>query len=304
MITQTIEVEYNGPGSPLTLSSTELGTTADQSVVQFHAEIEAGDVWDVVFNVPMDYLVPGKVSYPFIRFNSDGYAVIPGAVMSRIYSDHVNIHVKITHADNSVEASMPALMHVVTLANTPVEASTTGLLMVRGGSWTWQEDVTYEVGSFVEYDGQIWRAAEPSQGETPSEDTDYWAFVGTPGPQGEVGPQGEQGYSISAEQTGTYGLTIHTTDPDGQDVVYQSLRGQQGEQGAQGYSVSATKTGDYGLTSARTIPTVRTWSTIVCAEIKVSKGYRVIPYQQKRREHTASRSQAPTRQPTPWYIPR
>lgn len=251
MITQTIEITYNGPNVAPDFSSTELGTTADQSTTRFYAEPQEGDVWDVVFNVPMDYLVPGKLAYPFIRVDADGYAVVPGAIMSRIHDDHVNVHVRITHIDDTVEASAPVNMHVVTLANTPVEASTTGLLMVRGGSWTWQEDVAYEVASFVEYDGLIWRAAEPSQGEPPSEDTEYWVHVGTPGPQGE---QGVQGYSISAEQTGEYGLTIHTTDPDGQDVVYQSLRGQQGQQGiqgiqgVQGYSISAEKTGDYGLT--------------------------------------------------------
>lgn len=275
MTVQTIALSYDSQDRELTASTTDLGTTADVCSVQFAYSPATGDTADIVFCVGMKYLRSEKNENPFVRI-VNGYAPIPGAIMSRLREDEVDIYLRITHLDGTVESSNRLTMKVVTMGNTPMANDTAGVILIRGSSWEWQSSVIYSQYSVASRGAHLYVSlVTDNLGHDPSSSPTYWQeIIGPQGPkgdtgeQGPVGPQGAQGIQGPQGEQGQKGDT-GSTGPQGPqgETGPQGPQGTQGEQGPTGPQGPQGPPGENNIDDTATALD-KTWSSSkVSAEI-------------------------------------
>ena len=226
------------------------------------------------------------VYYPFTELSS-GACQIPAQVCKAATSGRLPIGLKITYENQYVECSVnqiPIKLGVYTDAEQSVMDVFTEQVMMRGSSWDWLEEWTYEAGAIVWWDGQFWKSNEDgNQGNEPDPTSPYWSGIGEKGDTGNslsadfdgndliitekdhtgavidtdtYDMVGELG--IDAQFEGTV-LKVTTTDHDGNEEVT--------EQNLKGDSLRASFSG-----SVLTVEQVENDGTVVDTESKDLKG--------------------------------
>lgn len=118
--------------------------------------------------------------YPFSELVS-GSCTIPAKVCAAASCGRLQIGLKITYADQTIEASVNTVAILMGAYPDPEESVVSALgnqVMMRGSSWDWLSGWTYDTGAVVIYDGVVWRSlTDGNVGHTPQEGSDYWAYI-------------------------------------------------------------------------------------------------------------------------------
>lgn len=118
--------------------------------------------------------------YPFSEL-INGSCTIPAKVCAAASCGRLQIGLKITYADQTIEASVNTVAILMGAYPDPEESVVSALgnqVMMRGSSWDWLSGWTYDTGAVVIYDGVVWRSlTDGNVGHTPQEGSDYWAYI-------------------------------------------------------------------------------------------------------------------------------
>ena len=80
------------------------------------------------------------------------------------------------HGDTVINSRNTIVLEITRAINAmeSVESAYTPYVMYRNDTWAWVADFTYDTGAVVTYDGDIYVATQPSMGQRPSDDSEYW----------------------------------------------------------------------------------------------------------------------------------
>ena len=185
----TVEVTYDPATRTLTTPSSDMygGATIDTRSVRINVSgiVPTG----VDFSARLDFAAPirydeGTVIKPFVvleRINNTWCAIIPQAILMAVKETKKLPFQLVTRHGDTVINSRNAIVLEITRAINAMESidqTYSPYVMYRNDTWEWIDDFHYDVGSVVSYEGHLYIAIQPSIGQEPSLDSEYWRSAG------------------------------------------------------------------------------------------------------------------------------
>lgn len=181
-----IEVTYDPETRMLALDNENSkygGATIDTRSVKIQISGIVPDGAD--FGARVDFAVPimvdeRRILKPFVvleNINNVWCAMVPQAVLMAAHDIKKLPFQLVTRHGETVINSRNTIALEITRAINAMESTIENYapyIMYRNDTWGWIEDFTYDTGAVVTYDGDIYVATQPSMGQRPSIDSEYW----------------------------------------------------------------------------------------------------------------------------------
>lgn len=178
---RTLTLSYTSSTGELKITNDVRGSTMDNNAVT----ITVTGLPETYLSAKICYGVLVRETgigsyYPFSEL-TNGSCTIPAKVCAAASCGRLQIGLKITYADQTIEASVNTVAILMGAYPDPEESVVSALgnqVMMRGSSWDWLSGWTYDTGAVVIYDGVVWRSlTDGNVGHTPQEGSDYWAYI-------------------------------------------------------------------------------------------------------------------------------
>lgn len=180
----TVNATYDPETRMLTVVDDDLygGATIDTKAVRIN--ITGLEPIGMDYSARLDFAVlikeKDKAFRPFVvleQINNTWCAMVPQAVLMAAKETKKLPFQLVTRHGNTVINSRNTIVLEITRAINAmesVESAYTPYVMYRNDTWAWVADFTYDTGAVVTYDGDIYVATQPSMGQRPSDDSEYW----------------------------------------------------------------------------------------------------------------------------------
>ncbi len=178
---RTLTLSYTSSTGELKITNDVRGSTMDNNAVT----ITVTGLPETYLSAKICYGVLVRETgigsyYPFSEL-TNGSCTIPAKVCAAASCGRLQIGLKITYADQTIEASVNTVAILMGAYPDPEESVVSALgnqVMMRGSSWDWLSGWTYDTGAVVIHDGVVWRSlTDGNVGHTPQEGSDYWAYI-------------------------------------------------------------------------------------------------------------------------------